>query len=471
MLLAGCAVPLAPGYQVEKESLTVRFVHGAPPHLAIRAGYQLRNVGTTSLDSIEVTVPGEKAFGRANLRVLVANRQVTPQAEQDTDSPSDQSASAESTWRIPLAPALRKKQKISVRLEYDLAATMPTDPRIFAAENMFYLNDSGWFPEFQEPKTLFAEDITRPNPTDFTVTVPADFLVTASGQARGAKKLHAETEHHFRISKGDFDPYVLAGAYQQQEVSANGSNIAIWTFKPIPATQAQQTAAPIAAAVNFDSQSFGPLPKSMKVAHSIELPQSTHDLISNEAALLPGIAYQPANPSRRPSNIPPESSAITNTWFGHIIRANPEAWALAQGLNFYGSIVSSANKSQAKNAGVASVLSDYDAQHSQAIEKPLSSLVANVPKEQLVLGSDKMQLFFFALEDKCGQQNVTHAVAHMVYALRGQQYGYSDFRAALEQECHQNLADFFRTWLTQKGIPADFRVRYENAGAPQKQNH
>src|SRR6185437_16428196 len=182
----------------------------------------------------EVAVPGEKDFGRSNLRVLVASREITAQSEQgaNSESATGESAAAESLWRIPLAPALRKKQKINVSLEYDLVATAPTDPRIFAAENMFYLNDSGWFPEFQEPKALFAEDITRPNPTDLTVIVPANFLVTASGQPHGEKKTRAETEHHFRITAGDFDPYVLAGAYQQQQMAANGSNIVIWTFKP-----------------------------------------------------------------------------------------------------------------------------------------------------------------------------------------------------------------------------------------------
>lgn len=460
-------MPLAPGYQVEKEALTVRFVAGAPPHLAIRADYQLKNVGTTPLNFVEVTVPGGNAFGRANLRILVASHEVTPQAEQSTDSDEP----AASLWRIPLAPALRKKQKLNVSLEYDLAAATPTDPRIFAAENMFYLNGSGWFPEFQEPKALFAEDITRPNPTDLTIVTPANFLVTASGQAHGEKKLRAETEHHFRISKDDLDPYVLGGQYNEQRVSTANGTVAVWTFKPIPAAQAQQTAAQIAAAANLYSQNFGPLPKSMKAVYDVELPQSTRDLISTEAALLPGIVFEPANPPGRPRKTSLGSFAVGNTWFGHIIRANPEAWALAQGLDFYASMVSSATKNQANNASVASILSDYDAHHSQAVEKSLVSLTPNDPKEQLALGGDKMQLFFFALEDKCGRENLIHAMHHMVYALRGQQYGYNDFRAALEQECHQNLAGFFRTWLTQKGIPADFRARYENASAPQDQNH
>ncbi|MFZ3247060.1 MAG: hypothetical protein WA185_18460, partial [Candidatus Acidiferrales bacterium] len=83
---------------------------------------------------------------------------------------------------------------------------------------------------------------------------------------------------------------------------------------------------------------------------------------------------------------------------------------------------------------------------------------------QIELRSTKMELFLFALEDKCGPQNLTHAISDMVYALRGEEYGYSDFRAALEQQCHQDLDGFFRQWLTQPGIPPDFRARYENAG-------
>ncbi len=475
-------MPLAPGYQVEKESLTVRFVTGTPPHLAIRADYQLRNVGTTPLEFVDVTVPGEKSFGRANLRVLVASHEVTAQAEQDTDSDSasGQSSSDESLWRIPLAPALRKKQKINVSLEYDLAATAPTDPRIFASEKMFYLNDSGWFPEFQEPKALFAEDITRPIPTELTAIVPAKFLVTASGQAHGDKKLNAETEHHFRISKEDFDPYVLAGTYQQQEISTNGSNIAIWTFKPIPSAQAQRVAAQIATTANFYSRNFGPLPKSVSTLYDAEMPKDAADRVSRESSetwILPGFVYGWGIEEGKPfstafANALSEAFGpldLAHTWFAHVVVPRPNAWTLAQGFD-YASALSPAGKNSTRNADVASILSDYGDKNSQVVEKPLISLAPNDSEAQLQLGGDKMQLFFFALEDKCGRENLIHAVAHMVYALRGQQYGYNDFRAALEQECHQNLAGFFRTWLNQTGIPADFRARYEKASAPQNQN-
>lgn len=460
-------MPLAPGYQVEKESLTVRFVPATPPHLAVRAVYQLKNVGTTPLDSIEVTVPREKSFGCSNLRVLVASREVAPQAEQDPDSPSasDQSGGAESLWRIPLTPALRKKQKINVRLEYDLAAAAPTDPRIFAVENMFYLNDSGWFPEFQEPKALFAEDITRPNPTDFTVIVPPNFAITASGQSRGEKKLSAETEHRFRISKDDFDPFVLAGQYHQQIVSSAGAvTVAIWTLKPIPAAQAQQTAAQIAAVAHFYSQNFGPLPKSVSTIYYADFaPEAGKQIKSGDSG----------RPSLPPTVIGTASENsfarmdLAHTWFAHVIVPNPEAWMLAQGFDFYASVLSNAGKNPTENSGVTAILSDFDAQRSQGVEKPLAFLTPRDPQVQLQVGLDKMRLFFFALQDQCGRENLIHAMHHMVYALHGQQYGYNDFRAALEQECHQNLAGFFRTWLTQPGIPPDFRARYQPSAPKQ----
>ncbi|MGH9709331.1 MAG: hypothetical protein ACRD37_02135, partial [Candidatus Acidiferrales bacterium] len=81
-----------------------------------------------------------------------------------------------------------------------------------------------------------------------------------------------------------------------------------------------------------------------------------------------------------------------------------------------------------------------------------------------------IRLFLFALEDRCGRENVEHAIAHMVYALRGQEYGYMDLRVALEQECRQDLSSMFATWLDQKGIPADFRARYQNGNESKNTN-
>jgi aminopeptidase N len=47
--------------------------------------------------------------------------------------------------------------------------------------------------------------------------------------------------------------------------------------------------------------------------------------------------------------------------------------------------------------------------------------------------------------------------------LRGQQVGYNEIRSAIEQASGKDLAEFFRTWLYERGIPKDFVVKYQPA--------
>ncbi len=444
----------------------MRFVPGEPPHLAIRAEYRLANIGNVLLEFIGVTVPGEKEFGRANLRAEVDGKEIAPQ-----HNPLE----AATDWRIPLPIPWQRKGKINLSLSYDLAAQSASDPRISVTANTFYLNDSGWFPTLMGFKAFLSPPVVRPDPTLLSVTIPADFRATASGQLRGTRKQNGGTEYRFLIRKDDFDPYVLAGQYQQQIVSAAGVTVAIWTFKPIPADQAQKTAAQIAAAANFCAKNFGPLPRSMKAIYSVEPAKSVtdEDLTSKrlEGLLLPGVVYDPTPDPDNSLGWQLDSFISSSTgplelpdsWFEHIIVPRPDSWALGGGLVGYASNTLDESTGKSRAEAIASDLSGYDQGGTKAVEKPIASLTPDDPQAQIDLVGDKIDLFFFALEDKCGTENVRHAIAHMVYALRGQQYGYSDFRAALEQECHQNLSDFFDVWLRQKGIPSDFRARYENA--------
>jgi hypothetical protein len=462
--VCGCGVPVAPGYKIQKESLTIHFISGNPPHLAIRADYRLANIGNSPLHFIPVELPGEKDFGFANLGAQIDGKDVAPQHNPHEDAED---------WRIPLSTPWRQKEKINLALSYDLAASAPTDPRIFVAANTFYLNDSGWFPAFMGFKAFLSPSVTRPHSIDVSAVVPSHFLVTASGQLRGEKKHAGEIEHRFRIGKSDFNPYVLAGQYQQQIVSTAGVTVAIWTFKPIPADQAQKTAAQIAATGKFYVQNFGPLPSSVKAIYDIQPSEKVSAENLDWGRLLPGVVYDwTLDPSNSlGADLNSFISGVTgrmqlgNTWFGHMIVADPEAWILGGGLSEYAWDILDEGKTASSRAdAVHSILAAYDDERSKAVEKSIISLTSAGSQDQLQIGGDKMQLFFFALEDKCGQQNVTHAIAHMVYALRGGEYGYPEFRSALEQQCHQDLAEFFRTWLAKPGIPPDFRARYDQSG-------
>lgn len=468
-MLSGCGVPLAPGYQVQKEILGVHFIPGHPPHLAVDTEYRLANSGSTPLHFFDVVLPSASGFGSENLHAEVDGKEVAPQEKSAVDS----------AYRVPLPSEWRKKAKITLRISYDLAASPAADARILVGAKMFYLNDSGWFPAFLPFKAFLAPQVSRPHAIDFNLMVPGNFRATASGRPQGQKERAGEIEYRFRIGKKDFDPYVIAGAYNEQRVSTPTGAVVIWTFKPISPLQAQKTASSIATAARFDSQTFGPLPRSMKAIYDVELPRDIPDLAGWQG-FLPGVIYNEVFETKK-SFWTGLNDAVLDvstpmqlgyTWFGHMIRPRPEAWSLGTGLTAYSTnvLAESGATGTSRNSGIGTLLDNYDNARAEAVEKPILSLKSADPEDQVRLGFEKMELFFFALEDKCGQQNVTHAIAHMVYALRGGEYGYPEFRSALELQCHQDLAGFFRVWLAQPGIPPDFRARYENATGNKQPN-
>ena len=475
--LSSCAVPLAPGYQVEKQSITVRFVPGNPPHLAVRAEYRLANVGKTLLNAIDLGLPGQKQFGLGNLRVEIDSRTITPERQRAEAPESDAGESAvagtwPATWRVPFATPWPRNARRTLIVSYDLAATAATDPRMSIGPNAFYLNDSGWFPDPLEPKALFAKDIVRPDPSDLIVRVPAGFIATASGESRGAHKSANETEFRFRLRKNDPDPFVAAGAYQQQQISASGIAISFWTFERIPPALVEKTSNSLASTGNFLVAAFGMRRAADRSLVVLQAPAADQNSDARPfdrfSTTLPGIVlFRPPSPSQDFSSaLLPEKleQRMALSWFAHVITPRTEAWLLGDSLASYAVLLADEKSGAppARDAMIRQSLKRFDQLDVGTTEKPIAFLIPGDPAQQREIGGAKSMLFLFALEDRCGGENLEHALAHMVYALRGQEYGYTDLRAALEQECHQDLSSVFATWLDQKGIPPEFRARYAN---------
>ena len=55
------------------------------------------------------------------------------------------------------------------------------------------------------------------------------------------------------------------------------------------------------------------------------------------------------------------------------------------------------------------------------------------------------------------------ALKRIVTLLRGQEVGYNEIRSAIEQESGKDLAEFFRRWLYELGIPKNFSAKYQPA--------
>jgi hypothetical protein len=480
--LSSCGVPLAPGYQIEKQSITVRFVSGAPPHLAIRAEYRLANVGTAPLDSIELGLPSEQGFGLANLRVKIDGREVTSQREPgQTSAPAEgEPAVSEmwpATWRILFESRWPRRARKNLVIEYDLAATPAPEPRISIASNAFYLNDSGWFPDPISTKALFAKDVVRSDPSELTIEVPANFVVTASGEPRGTHKAGDQTEFRFRLGKDDFDPYVAAGAYQQQRIPGSGVTVSFWTLQAFPSAVLEQAASSLSATDSSLASTFGVIRRANESLLVLQVPSpgnSQQESFDNRSVTLPGmILFSPPDFSRDTptgTGIARLEKRLALSWFQHVITPRPEAWLLDSSLASYA--VALANEKSGAPAArddlIRRRLTRFDQLGNEAAEKPIAFVTSGDTEQRRETGDAKSMLFLLALEDRCGRENLEHAIAHMVYALRGQEYGYSDFRVALEQECHQDLSSMFAAWLDEKGIPADFRARYQNGNEGKK---
>jgi hypothetical protein len=106
-------------------------------------------------------------------------------------------------------------------------------------------------------------------------------------------------------------------------------------------------------------------------------------------------------------------------------------------------------------------LHDYDDARKQAEEKPLASSFLSDSPEQRRIALAKAPLFYVALEDSYGEAPVRQGLRDLAELLKGEEAGYDDLRAALEHTTGKSMEDIFRVWLREKGIPEDFRAKYQ----------
>jgi hypothetical protein len=487
LFLSACAVPLGPGYTIERESLELRYSPQTPGRIHLRADYRLKNSGTRDLGAIRAALPADAK----NLRITIADREVRPGATTEK-SPTARLVA------IPFASPLLQKQRLDLSLEYDLefagtssgGRTFRSDntaapsggalaPEAASAGETFYFSYRDWFVELRPPEGFVSKGRPRANVTDLSVRVPANFRVLSGGRSRGDKRRGNEREFRFRFRfpQGDFDLFVLAGPYVEHQIRANGVTIVFWTLQPLPAADAQRTATRLAQTVRFFEETFGP---RINPRHPVWLVESP------DLGLSPGDPHCPPASGSFPHGVLLNTPAFdldvasdrfqayldygaASLWLFHL--ASPQTAVretLGEPLNEFAVMLArqSALGDAPRNNRVPQCLRWFDESLHGAKEIPIVNLSpANSPAE-LEVGFYKGALFLYALEDRLGRKTMQSGIRRMVQALRGSTYGYAELRSALEAESGQDLGELFRTWLTQTGIPDEFRQRY----APKRGN-
>ena len=465
-------MPLAPGYQILKESREVRFSAGPPPELRIRTSYTLQNSGLSDLAFIDVIFPDKRIYGRTNLHVEWNGHEVTPEK-----LPAEYQAEHPDTLRLRCDPPWARREQRSLQIDYSFVAPAEQGARITLGAANFHLGSRGWIPLPQPPERVLATYPARPPKTFYTLRVPDNFLVLGGGTPAGRKKEGGEIEYRFELRKDDLPAYVVAGRYvdsSSQGKSAGKADVAFWTMQPLQQDSAA-AAQRLAAAWSALQKDFGPLDKNIPGLHVVESPElRARPAEENQAAgaSFPGGAL--VNSSALALGVQSDelvqdiNQAIARSWFGVEMYPAPDAAVgIGEGLPNYATIVvdESTGGEAARQRRIRHFLDAYDKAVQETTgtpnaEKSIVTTMLYDPFVQRRMAAAKAALFFISLEDACGEAPVRSGLAQVVALLRGKEVGFNDLRAALEQTTGKNLAEPFRVWLYRTGLPQDFRERY-----------
>jgi hypothetical protein len=464
---ATCTVPLAPGYRILKESRQVEFVPGQVPELQIRGNFFLENTGNSDLGFIDITFPDERAFGRKNLRVQIAGHHAAL-----SPLPEEYQQGSPNTLRIALASPWTRKEKRELVIEYSLSSPEDSGSRITLGDSSFHLGYRGWFPVLQPPRHALAPFPKRPDKTIVTVGLPDNFLVLSRGTPAGRKKDGGDIEHRFLLRQADLAPYVVAGRYVAPPSNQKSDSRMFWTLQPLKDDPAPAEARIAALWATLQTE-FGSLDKNIRAPHIVESPELRAHLDDEggaAAAFFPGGAL--VNSQALALGVSGDeflelvAHALAHNWFGEQLYFSAFALlGLSEGLPDYATIVidEARGGELARRQRILKFLREYDEARKQGAESPLGVTTMGDSPLQRRIARAKAPLFLVALEDSYGEAPIRAGLKNLVSILRGQEVGYDEVRSALEQSTGKNLAEPFRVWLYDKGIPQDFRARYENA--------
>lgn len=460
--ISSCAVALGPGYAIENQEIRVRFSPGDDPRIRVDAEYELRNIGTKPLSSLELHLPGRRSF-----------RLATAQATWDGASLTERNS--------PLFPrntflALPQQWNLSERHTLHLSAELEnphaseTTGFRFASD-AFFLPSQSWAPELLPSQGLFSTGGVPPKRWRLEVRVPHGFLVHSSGRSIKTSSSGGEIVLQTLQGAADHYPFVIAGRYKETSLDAgDGSKILLWTRAQEDAASLHGSADALVRAVQGYDATFGARSRKSEPFWIVECPVVAGCFTAAESPYANLLSAEPGAVSSELASLdtllidftggPPKlaaaAPALAASWLGY--GKNP---------GFYGQQPPlSALPAFASALGQEAI--EGPASRTETIRRALRMIpkggVANKPEDPAVLRA-KSFLFFYALQDRYGRESFRRGISYMLWARQGSGFNLNDFIAAFEAETHQNIAEFVRLWMKRPGVPDDFRARYENASA------
>jgi hypothetical protein len=461
-----CVQPLGPGFRFAGRQTEIQVSAGAPEQLHIRVVDHFDNVGDRPLRSLEVRLPEGPGFGAQNVRMTADGKDISLEHSSDLD---------QRMMRAAFDPAWEQQQPREIVTEWDLTPETSARGTVAASAAAFYIADAMALPLWQPPSGVFTQGGPVPVDETLTVSVPADFRVLAPGKPEKSKNppIGSLLTQSFHINPlEDFLPFVVAGRYEEQVERTHQGAVSFWTFQPLDAQLARTVSVRLWSSAQALTDFFGPASKGRTVVHIAEAPGELPSEFGeqNEAGgtsfpygvLLDSRSF--AQGIENEGTLELAEYELARTWYGWRVRTLPEAQILmGRGVGLFGLVIAAEARGQDQRGRMIGFLLDrYDtARRIAADRRMLEPEPGYTPAERISTGY-KAALFFVALEDLCGHDQLRAAFREIVQARANSDVGYEDLKAAAESASRRDLAEMFRAWLIRPGIPDDFRSRYGN---------
>lgn len=470
-LAAGCVHPLGPGFDFADRQAEIRVTGASPGRIHIRVVDELENAGNRPLRSLEVRLPEGTVLGERNLRVLIDGAEVSPQHRSETDV---------RLMSAPFDPPWQENEKRKVVTEWDLLPEFSARGTIVASLDGFSIADETAFPLWQTPSSIFARGGSKPDRELLTISAPRDFRVLAPGKPLKPAPDGNQFARRFLAESGvDFFPYIVAGRYQEKQIQLREVVVQFWTFRPIEVSAAQGAAERLPRSMKALTEFFGPASGGKTAVRIAESPAPLPAEFG--ASLDPGGASFPEGALLDPRALQDISSEavlqlaeyeLARTWFGWRVRPRPEAQILmGRGVGLFGLVIAAEGRGQDQRGRmVASLIDRYDEARAAAPDKRLMEPPVGYSRAERISTGYRAALFLVALEDVCGHDNLRTALRDIIHDREGRDTSYEELLAATESASDKDLAEMFRKWLVEPGIPVDFRARYQKAARARLQN-
>ena len=458
---AGCTAALGPGYTIEKQEVRVHFLPDPQPRILLEADYHLRNTGNQPLSSLELRLPGRRRFHLASAHADWDGAEIA--LESEPSNPRETLLNFAKAWPVSAQHTLH--------LSAEIVPSSSGENNLSFTSDAFFLPAQGWSPELLPAEGLFPTGGVPPGRWDLVVRVPESFIVHSSG--KGTKTAHDRGELLIRATQlpQDHYPFVIAGRYLSASLDSAGQKVFLWTRAQQNTVNLGPVSESLVRAILSFNTNFGARTQTSQPLWIVECPVVEGCFTRRDSAYakLVGAADEPASAEMiSMDTVVADVSAGVPKLAGNVAPSLAASWlGYGQNPGYY----EQGPPLYALPAYAASV--GREAVEGPAIrEETIRHILSVIPKspeprktdEPAVLRA-KCLLFFYALQERYGQEKFGAALRHMLEARRERGFNLSDLISAFEQETHQNVAEFVRLWMKHPGVPDEFRARHEDAFA------